>query len=331
MNKPGFMDQDPLGESSAGCGARLRRTALWMGAMASGAVVGLTRAGWRGEVPLWLATTLFAAVCFMLNPLWQAVNDAAPTSAMGWLDLAVLSGWAACLWAAFIWTGVGFWRSLTIHQADGGSTVFAVVAVAFMLPAAWHTWNSARVVSCYAGSLWGETWAGRKPDQATDRAVMSVDAQTHTLWVRGAIDMGTAQEFMTALAAHPSVRTIGLISPGGYVHEAQAMVDAILKRQLDTYVPGRCMSACVVLFAAGEQRWVSEESEFGLHRSGHECREDSGPTHADLRVAQFLRDRGVSELVVDRFLETPNQEMWSPDIGTTLQSGLATGTRDAMP
>ena len=128
---PRLMDTDPLGESSAGRGARLRRRALWMGAMASGTVVGLTRAGWRGEVPLWLATTLFAAVCFMLNPLWQAVNDATPTSAMGWLDLAVLSGWAACLWAASIWTGVGFWRSLKIHQADGGSTAFAVVAVAF--------------------------------------------------------------------------------------------------------------------------------------------------------------------------------------------------------
>jgi hypothetical protein len=209
--------------------------------------------------------------------------------------------------------------------------VFAIVAVAFMLPAAWNTWSSARVVSCYAGSLWGETWSVSKPGLARDRAVMSFEARTQTLWVRGGIELGTAQEFLTTLAAHPSVRTIGLISPGGYVHEAQAMVDAILKRRLDTYAPSRCISACAVLFAAGEQRWVSEESEFGLHRSGHECREDSRPTQTDLRVAQFLRDRGVSESVVDRFLETPNQEMWSPDIGTTLRSGLATGTRGAMP
>ncbi len=328
---PRWMDTDPLGKPPAARGAHLRRRALWMGAMATGAVVGLTRACWRGEVPLWLATTLFAAVCFALNPLWQAVDDAAPTSAMGWMDLAVLSGWAACLWAAFIWTGIGFWRSLRIHLADGGSTVLAIVAVAVMVAAAWNTWSSARPVSCYAGSLWGETWAGHAPGQAQDHAVMGFDAQTRTLWVRGEIVLGTAQDFLKALAAHPSVRTIGLISPGGYVHETQAMVDAILKRRLDTYAPGQCMSACVALFAAGEQRWVSEESEFGLHRSGHECREDSGPTQADLRVAQFLRDRGVSESVVDRFLETPNQEMWSPDIGTTLRSGLATGTRGYMP
>ncbi|HZV92972.1 MAG TPA: hypothetical protein VFF72_07125, partial [Caldimonas sp.] len=160
------------------------------------------------------------------------------------------------------------------------------------------------------------------------RAVLGYDDATRTLWLRGAIELGAATEFLAALQTHPLTQTIALESPGGYVSESQAMAGEILKRHLDTYAPEKSASACVDLFAAGEKRWAGPRTMFGLHRSGHECRPDQGLTRADLRAASFLRERGVAEDFIDRAFETPYDRLWKPDVRTVLESGLATGVRE---
>jgi hypothetical protein len=136
-----------------------------------------------------------------------------------------------------------------------------------------------------------------------------------------------ADEFVAVLKDHPLTRTIGVVSPGGYVLEAQAIAAEIMARGLDTYAPERCASACVDLFAAGERRWATSRSMFGLHRSGNECMPDNGPTREDRRDADFLRQRGVAESFIQQALDTPHDGIWRPDTRTVLDSHLATGLR----
>lgn len=302
---------------------------IWIAVMGLAVAAGLIRACWRGELPLWFATGVLAAGCGLMGAFWNVVGGLLPAGPLGLLDLAVLTAWAGCLWLTLGWAGVGFWRSLKASQDDDGSAIVAVGALLLMAASGAHSWSSARQVSCYSGSLWRETLAARDSASWKSRAVMTYDGATRTLWLRGAIELGAAAEFRAALKSHPLTQTVGLVSPGGYVLEARVMAEDILKRGLDTYAPEKCASACVDLFAAGEKRWIGPLSVFGLHRSGHECAPDAGPTSHDLTAADFLSSRGVAASFIERALDTPYDSIWVPDSRAVLASGLATGLRES--
>jgi hypothetical protein len=182
-------------------------------------------------------------------------------------------------------------------------------------------------MSCYSGSLWREVTAPREDHGGNSRAVLEYDETSRTLWIQGALELGAAEEFRKALLAHPAALTIGLDSPGGYVAEGRQMAGEILGRRLDTYARDLCASACIDLFAAGERRWAGQQAVFGFHRSGHKCSPDTGINKADLVAANFLRERGVDDEFVQRAFETPYTSIWTPDVRTVLDSGLATGMR----
>ena len=300
-----------------------------------GAVFGMLRAGWRGELPLWLAVPAFIGTCWAVSPIFSKLYMLIPAWRMA--DPLVLSAWLACLLAVLLWSAVGVWRCARSNQEHGGPTVLAVGALALMLPVGAQSLATARDVSCVAGGAWREAWPTRPASSPGpinpffSRAVMSYDAPSQTLWITGGIERGTAEDFAAALKQHPQTKTIGLISPGGYVDEMQAMSERIREGRFDTFAPARCASACVSLFAAGQQRWVTQESRFGLHRSGHECFEDTGPSAEDLQDAAALREAGVSEAFIQRALDTPFQSIWRPALGDVLASGLATGVREGAP
>ena len=306
----------------------LRRRRLLIAAVAAlGAFFGIARAAWRGELPLWMATLVLAGVCSAVNPVWSLVEGFMPAGRSGTLVLAVLTGWAATLWVALAWAVVVFWRSLAASRAGGGSALVAVAMLVAMAHIGSNAWSSARQMSCYSESLWHEVMASREAQGRISRAVLEYDEMSRTLWIRGAIDLGAAEEFRKALRAHPATLTVGLDSLGGYVAEARQMADEILRRRLDTYARDLCASACIDLFAAGERRWAERQTVFGFHRSGHECSPDTGMNKSDLVAANFLRERGVADDFVQRAFETPYTSIWKPDARTVLDSGLATGMR----
>ena len=190
-----------------------------------------------------------------------------------------------------------------------------------------NAWSSARQMSCYSESLWRETMTPRGTDGWNSRAVLQYDDASRTLWIRGALELGASQEFRTALLAHPATLAVGLDSPGGYVEEGRRIAKQIMALKLDTYAPEKCASACIDVFAAGENRWARQQTMFGFHRSGHECMPDSGMNKSDLVAANFLRERGVAEDFVQRAFETPFTSIWKPDVRTVLDGGLVTGLR----
>jgi hypothetical protein len=274
-----------------------------------------------------MATLVLAGVCAAVNPVWSAVEASLPARGSGKVELAVLIGWAATLWAALAWALVVFWRSLAASRARGGSALVAVAMLVAMAYVGANAWSSARQMSCYSESLWREVTAPHKARGRNSRAVLEYDESSRTLWIRGALELGAAEEFRKALLAHPAALTIGLDSPGGYVAEARQMADAILARGLDTYARDLCASACIDLFAAGQRRWAAQHTVFGFHRSGHECSPDAGFNKADLVAANFLRERGVAEEFVQRAFETPYTGIWKPDVRTVLDGRLVTGLR----
>lgn len=297
-----------------------------------GALFGMLRAGWRGELPLWLAVPTFMGACWAIDPLFNAIYRFSPPSRVA--ELLLLTAWAASLWLVLLWSGVGVWRCVRTSSDGGGSMVLAVGALALVLLVGAQALPAAQEAGCVAASVWRQIPPLQPGSGSGDadafwfRAAMRYDASSRTLWVTGAIERGTSQDFITALEQHPQTQTIGLVSPGGYVDEMRAMSERIRDRQLDTFAPARCASACVSLFAAGAKRWVSTQSRFGLHRSGHECFKDTGLSADDLLEAATLRAAGVTEEFIQNMLSTPYHSIWQPELKELLTSGLAGGVRE---
>jgi hypothetical protein len=59
-----------------------------------------------------------------------------------------------------------------------------------------------------------------------------------------------------AAAVDDDVKMVVLGSDGGHVNEAMAIGRLIRRRHLDTAVPSSCVSACVLIWAAGDRRTV---------------------------------------------------------------------------
>ena len=55
-------------------GPRRPRRLLIAAVAALGALFGIARAAWRGDLPLWMATLVLAGVCGAVNPVWSLVD-----------------------------------------------------------------------------------------------------------------------------------------------------------------------------------------------------------------------------------------------------------------
>jgi hypothetical protein len=105
----------------------------------------------------------------------------------------------------------------------------------------------------------------------------------------------------------PAKSTLALNSPGGSLIGGMKLGKVIREVGLATYVgvkgdnshsivKGVCYSACTLAFIGGEYRYISKESEYGVHRFYFA---DKGDQHADVAqivsaaVVQYIRDMDV--------------------------------------
>lgn len=98
-----------------------------------------------------------------------------------------------------------------------------------------------------------------------------IDLQNNIIIVDDEIDDGTFRWFDTAMTymeknSRKSI-TVKIMSCGGDVYEAMAMVDRIKssKRLVKTEAYGSCMSAAVLIFAAGHRRLAGSNTRFMYH------------------------------------------------------------------
>lgn len=145
-------------------------------------------------------------------------------------------------------------------------------------------------------------------------------------WKVTLLDGGAAIEFlgevteesMAALAseldAHPQTKVVHLTSPGGQLTPAKEVAEKIQARRITTYVPLQCMSACTLLFLAGDQRELAENAALGFHRSAM-AGAGSGSIYelsGNESMRKLLIELGVTPAFAAKVLDTPHVEMWFP-------------------
>lgn len=118
--------------------------------------------------------------------------------------------------------------------------------------------------------------------------------------LRGKIGFGSYKALESMLRSNTKLTLIQVESPGGYVIEGLAMAKLIQRMKLDTVSLERCASACTLLLAAGEKRYVGPNAKVGFHRSGVLGQAPSSSwTSTEYELADYYPSRGAIEAFIN--------------------------------
>lgn len=144
-------------------------------------------------------------------------------------------------------------------------------------------------------------WAGISAARAAE---FSLDGQTLTM--TGPIEHGDVLKLQAAIRGGPSPAVLRLDSQGGYISDAVAIADYVRQLHTITEVRDTCWSACILVFAAGMQRWAGPDARFGVHQAGSEGVESVRATGAlEIAYGRFQIPRQITA----KMLATPFTSM----------------------
>ncbi len=161
------------------------------------------------------------------------------------------------------------------------------------------------------------TTALQAPARAGDLPTHVVRAIRHGSEIEylGEIDYGSAADLEEVLAQNPQAKVLHLNSPGGEVEEAYQMTKAVERRGLTTTVDEFCVSACTIVFLAGQQRLIAPNAKVGFHRPWVPGMSEEEMAAIVQHDRDFMASRGVAQWLVDKAYATPNSSVWYPTTG----------------
>ncbi len=275
---------------------------------------------WRGQLSLaksyWLSG--IAVACIVAVPL-------AAVRLIGFSDFPrLISAIMIFIWPmsviAQLWLSIGIWRSADRYTNQNPKKYWGSIAKLSTTLAA----ISAATVFVTEGLPQMGGFAEIFADANQKRYAIRLLRENTELEIAGPLDFGLAQEVEDSLALHPTITVIHLRSQGGRLGEAEKLASHILQRRLNTYVKVSCASACVNVFAAGKERWLSREAVLGLHKPYFPGLAPADLEAMTVETRAFLISRGVSTEFVDRGLAVPHESVWNPTHRELFESGLAT-------
>lgn len=251
--------------------------------------------------PLIASVVTFAALRGLAALGWGAVPQAGLPGGvivgLGFADLIVLA-----------LSGAWVWRNL--YRGFGGSGLIVRVICAGVF-----TWSGAMVLTHMGGA------AG--PPDAPAPPVRSLPVRGGTIEIAGPIDFETFEALARALSGGTDLGQLVLDSGGGRIPAARGLARLVAEAGLDTHVEGTCASACVLVYAAGQNRSLGAQGRLGFH--GYKLIsviETIDPQTEQARDAAFYVARGIDAEFIARALSVPHDEMWFPDRSELRAAGV---------
>ena len=119
-------------------------------------------------------------------------------------------------------------------------------------------------------------------------------------------------EIQHAHAAGKSVENVQLNSGGGRLVEGVKLAAAVREAKISTSVDqgAVCASACFLIFAAGDPKFVGDGARIGVHKASEKGgRETTSSGAATEAMAHFARELGVPSSIVSRMVRTPSKQI----------------------
>ena len=144
----------------------------------------------------------------------------------------------------------------------------------------------------------------------------SSDGASQFLVLDGEITAQTAFVFQSVVEEADVEGLVIAQSPGGSLLASHQIGRTIKAEGINTVVLVSCISACVDIFIAGNQREMTDIAELGLHSA----------TQRDISYEidrRYWRDMGFSR-VNEQAYKVPNNRIWIVSAGRARELGLAT-------
>jgi hypothetical protein len=279
---------------------------------------------WRGELPLyvsyWFNGTggyiLVTVIVTILSATTTLKDEFTPT----WALLSLLLIWSITA-AAVSWQLVGTWKSASRYQNRNGRIYWGTVAKVTLTLAALRTLGA----FAYTGiPQIGEYYQIYTGDNKVGKHHFRVMRDGQELEFSGGITFGSAKDFAQFINAMGGLKTVHLNSVGGRSREAQRIGDLIKARGLDTYVIGKCLSACTIIFLSGGNRLVAPDAKIGFHQPYFPGLTADERNQVIVAEELRLRQLGVSTEFAKRANVAAANDMWFPPASELIKEKVAT-------
>jgi len=232
--------------------------------------------------------------------------------------------WVTVLLVA-IWQTVGVWRSATSYsnkniRAYWGGMAKFMVCIAVLKVGGQFLATGIPQITEYAKIYGGDEEVGKYKFQVLNGG--------EELEFTGGITFGAAKAFEGFVDALDGLKTVRLTSNGGRMGEAERIAEQIKKRNLNTYVPTYCVSACTVVFLSGRQRFIDSGGRLGFHQPDFPGLSDEDRQQVIANEVRRLTSLGVSRTFAQKANSTLPSKMWYPSVSELLDEHIATKVLD---
>jgi hypothetical protein len=285
---------------------------------------------WHGRYPLWISYWVINVIGSIAAVVIAALIAAALTPKSGYDPLAVFftitSTWF-CIVTITIWQIVGVWRSannyIVRRSSIGRKAPWAGVAkIAVVL-------GVIQLVRTLASSglpeLSEATRIAFMGDPDIPEYSFRIMRNGTEVEITGGFKYGLTDEFSKLLKASRQISVVHLTSFGGRIGEAEKLYRLIRAKQLATYVPTECLSACTIAFAGGKERYIARNATVGFHAPAFPGTSDEVLRASVAEQTEIYIASGFSADFVSKALRTPSSEMWKPSASELLAAGVITG------
>jgi hypothetical protein len=281
---------------------------------------------WRGELSLPLSywvngalVTVLVVTAFSVLGESDYLKTSGPLGSGIWILAALMF-----LWSLTIWQLVGVWRSADNSASRGGSSAWASVAKVMVVLGALRL-----VGYCIEQEpLLREGFRLVYSGDNTIRSQLHVVNHAKEVELAGGMSFGTANALGTILEATPTIRTIQLNNIGGRIIEGSRVGELIKAHHLSTFTARECVSACLLAFLAGRERYLGSSGKLGFHQASVD---GSGGEVAEYGTNQFreaLLGVGTPLSFVDRALAVPPSQVWYPTSAELISAHVVTAVVD---
>jgi hypothetical protein len=238
----------------------------------------------------------------------------------GWWALGVLLlSFAISLWAA-----VGVWRSAEKHVSRGGRSGWATLARVLVAVGLLHL---VATVTTQAPLINQSLLLAFGHDTMPPSQLHVVNHGTE-VEIAGGLSFGTSDALKTILDATPTVHLVQLNNTGGWIAEGEKLGALVEARKLATYTARECDSACLLVFMAGDDRYIGSRGKLGFHEASRTGARGEAARDGTDAMRAALERKGVPDTFISRAFSTPASSMWYPTTTELLEAHVVTAVVD---
>jgi len=223
-----------------------------------------------------------------------------------------------------IWQLVGIWRSAERYPARGGSGRWATVAKAMVILGVLRL---AAFSMQQIPSLQQSIKLVYGGDSTPQSAIHVVNHATE-VEIAGGLSFGTTDALKTILDATPTIRTVQLNNVGGWISEGARLGELIQEHGLFTFTARECVSACLLAFMGGKERYLGSKGRLGFHEASVDGVGGEVAEEGNKQFRKLFESKGIPSEFISRAISTPASSMWYPTNPELLDGHVVTAIVD---